>query len=162
MVAQHTVDEAALLGGVDGCGVARMCGAGERLFIALADGTCGRTAEAQPGAQNRLQRKETNHQREGKSQDGREEVAHERTPAREEQSMLQPATERTVKVHQSGPQKALRSLFLKAICHDMLFRRVSGQHDANTRSFRLLTQSLRAGEGSVHTSKRAASNPDEP
>jgi hypothetical protein len=59
------------------------------------------TAHAQPRAQDRLQRKQADDQGEGKSKSCCEEVAHATTPMNREQSLLQAATERTVKVNQS-------------------------------------------------------------
>ena len=71
-------------------------------FVLLADGVRGSAAQSQPRAQQRMYREEANRQREGKPKGSREKVAHARTRAHEEEFLQQPATERTVKVHQSG------------------------------------------------------------
>jgi hypothetical protein len=75
------------------------------LFVLLADGGYGRTAQSQPRTEERVHRQEANHQREGKPQGSREELAHARTLVRGKEFVLQPATERTVKVHQSDDKK---------------------------------------------------------
>ncbi len=79
------------------------------LLVLLAEGACGSTAQPQPRAQQRMHREEADHKREGKPEGSREEVAHprtrvSRTAAHEEFFLQLPATERTVKVHQSGDQ----------------------------------------------------------
>jgi hypothetical protein len=84
------------------------------LFVLVTEGACGRTAQPQPRAQQRMHSEEANHQREGEPQGSREEVAHPRTPVSyvrvsrtpvHEEDFLQLPTERTVKVHQSDDQK---------------------------------------------------------
>jgi hypothetical protein len=90
---------------VDGCGASRwrvgLHGMREPLFVLAARVACGRVAQTQPGAQKRTHGKKTNHQREGEAKGSREEVAHAPTPVDRDKFLLQPATERTVKVHQS-------------------------------------------------------------
>jgi hypothetical protein len=64
-----------------------------------------------------MYREEANRQREGKPKGSREIIAHararisrtrlSRTPAHLEEFLQQPATERTVKVHQSGQQSCI-------------------------------------------------------
>jgi hypothetical protein len=74
-------------------------------------------------------REEANRQREGKPKGSREKVAHARTGTHEEESLQPPATERTVKVHQSGQQSfiLLRLQFaafpgsMMAICREFSF-----------------------------------------
>jgi hypothetical protein len=80
------------------------------LVVLLAEGACGLAAQPQPRAQQRVYREEADHKREGKPEGSREEVAHprtqvSRTAAHEEDCLQLPATERTVKVHQSDDQK---------------------------------------------------------
>jgi hypothetical protein len=90
---------------VDGCGAGRwdvgLHGVRKRLFVLPARGACGLMAQTQPGAQKRAHGEETDHQCEGEAKGSREEVAHALTQVDRDKFSLQPATEKTVKVHQS-------------------------------------------------------------
>ncbi len=90
------------LGGMDGCRVglrgARL--AVRRVHVVGAACVGFRNAATQPGAEDGLQRQQTDDQCEGKAECRREEVAHARTPPNGERLLLLPAAERTVKVHQ--------------------------------------------------------------
>jgi hypothetical protein len=82
------------------------------LLVLLVEGACGLAAQPQPRAQQRMHREEADHKREGKPEGSREEVAHprarvSRTAAHEDVFLQLPATERTVKVHQSGQQSCI-------------------------------------------------------
>jgi hypothetical protein len=75
------------------------------LFVGVACGGRWRTAQAQPRAQKRLQRKETHDQRKGEPEGSGEEVAHALASFDTKTLLLMTATERTVKVHQSRTLK---------------------------------------------------------
>jgi hypothetical protein len=75
------------------------------LFVGVACGGGGRTAQTQPWAEERLQREETNDQRKGEPKGSREEVAHALASLDAEILLPMTATERTVKVHQSRTLK---------------------------------------------------------
>ena len=129
-------------------------------FVLLADGARGSAAQSQPRAQQCMYREEANRQREGKPKGSREEVAHartrvSRTPAHEEEFLQQPATERTVKVHQSGQQSF--GLLRQSV------RRVSRQDDGNMPGvFVYYAKAYGSARGIVYTPKRAVGDPAEP
>src|SRR3954447_19838110 len=78
-----------------------LCGLRGEGLVGVACGGYRRTAQAQPWAQDRLQGKEADHQRKGEAKGCGEEVAHAAALCNREQPQVLPATERTVKVHQS-------------------------------------------------------------
>jgi hypothetical protein len=70
------------------------------------------TPQAQPWTKERLQCEETNDQRKGESECSREEVAHAPASLDAEILLIRPATERTVKVHQSRTLKKRPRVFM--------------------------------------------------
>jgi hypothetical protein len=132
------------------------------LFVGVACGDGGRTAQTQPWAQERLQREETDDQRKGEPEGSREEVAHALASLDAEILLPMTATERTVKVHQSRTSKKTAGLCgvhgpdcseLETVTSPWEKRRAC--------CIRLLSKSLSATSGSVHTQKRAAIPPNE-
>jgi hypothetical protein len=96
-----------------------------------------RTAQAQPRAQERVYRKQTNNQGEGKPKGSGEDVAHAPTCSNSETLLLRPATDRTVKVHQSWTSKNSGSLVPLKRFFKAALRLGSRQRDVKSQEFSL-------------------------
>jgi hypothetical protein len=90
---------------VDGPILASPRGKRPMFFVDAACVARRRTAQAQPGAQERLQCEEANDQRKSEPEGSGEEVAHAPASLDTRTLLLWTATERTVKVHQSRTSK---------------------------------------------------------